>query len=88
MRFSPFFAVSLTLSLIATEKRRLTCGGDRNCYFAVDRAHTGLMDLFVTHFRKELEKAPKKKKPSVLDKLSKSLPEAAAKPGKCKAQEL
>ena len=46
------------------------------------------MDLFVTHFRKELEKAPKKKKPSVLDKLSKPLPEAAAKPGKCKAQEL
>ena len=36
--------------------------------------------MFVTHFRKELEKAPKKKKPSVLDKLSKPLPEAAAKP--------
>ena len=44
-------------------------GDDRNCYFVVDRAHTGLMDLFVTHFRKELEKAPKKKKPPVLDKL-------------------
>ena len=29
-------------------------GGDRNCYFVVDRAHTGLVDLFVTHFRKEL----------------------------------
>ena len=55
-------------------------GGDRNCYFVVDRAHTGLMDLFVTHFRKELEKTPKKKKPSVLDKLSKPLPEAAPMP--------
>ena len=33
-------------------------GGDRNCYFVVDQAHTGLVDLFVTHFRKELEKAP------------------------------
>ena len=28
-------------------------GGDRNCYFVVDQAHTGLVDLFVTHFRKE-----------------------------------
>lgn len=63
-------------------------GGDRNCYFVVDRAHTGLVDLFVSHFRKELEKAPKEKKPSVLDKLSKPLPEVAAKTGKSKAQEL
>ena len=63
-------------------------GGDRNCYFVVDQAHTGLVDLFVTHFRKELEKAPKEKKPSVLDKLAKPLPEAAAKPGKNKEQEL
>ena len=30
-------------------------GGDRNCYFVVDRPHTGLTDLFITHFRKELE---------------------------------
>ena len=63
-------------------------GGDRNCYFVVDQAHTGLVDLFVTHFRKELEKTPKEKKSSVLDKLSKPLPEAAAKPGKSKEQEL
>jgi len=63
-------------------------GGDRNCYFVVDQAHTGLVDLFVTHFRKELEKAPKEKKPSVLDKLAKPLPESAAKLGKSKEQEL
>ena len=60
-------------------------GGDQNCYFVADQAHTGLMDLFVTHFCKELEKAPKEKKTSVLDKLSKPLPEAATKPCKSKA---
>lgn len=63
-------------------------GGDRNCYFVVDQAHTGLTDLFVTHFRRELEKAPKEKKPSVLKKLAKPLPETVGKPGKSKAQEL
>jgi hypothetical protein len=55
-------------------------GGDRNCYFVVDRPHTGLTDLFITHFRKELEKAPREKKPSVLEKLQKPLPDAAPKP--------
>ena len=63
-------------------------GGNRNCYFVVDQAHTGLVDLLVTHFRKELEKASKEKKPSVLDKLAKPLPENAVKPGKSKEQEL
>lgn len=29
-------------------------GGDRNCYFAIDQAHAGLVDLFVTYFRKEI----------------------------------
>ena len=28
-------------------------GGDRNCYFVVDRVHTGLVDLFVTQARDE-----------------------------------
>ncbi len=37
-----------------------TWGGDRNCYFVIDRAHTGLVDLFVTRFRKELENVEKK----------------------------
>ena len=63
-------------------------GGDRNCYFVVDRPHTGLTDLFITHFRKELEKAPREKKPSVLEKLQKPLPDTAPKPGREKAQEL
>lgn len=63
-------------------------GGDRNCYFVVDQAHTGLVDLFVTHFRKELEKAPMEKKPSVLDKLHKPLPAIEVKSGKDKSQEL
>ena len=63
-------------------------GGDRNCYFVVDQAHTGLVDLFVTHFRKELEKAPREKKPSVLEKLQKPLPDTAPKPVREKAQEL
>lgn len=63
-------------------------GGDRNCYFVVDQAHTGLTDLFVTHFRRELEKAPKEKKPSVLEKLAKPLPEVVVKTGKSKTQEL
>ena len=56
--------------------------------FVVDQAHTGLVDLFVTHFRKELEKAPMEKKPSVLDKLHKPLPAIEVKSGKDKSQEL
>ena len=63
-------------------------GGDRNCYFVVDRPHTGLTDLFITHFRKELEKAPMEKKPSVLDKLHKPLPAIEVKSRKDKSQEL
>lgn len=63
-------------------------GNDRNCYFVVDQAHTGLTDLFVTHFRRELEKAPKEKKTSVLEKLTKPLPEVTAKSSKNKAKEL
>ena len=63
-------------------------GSDRNCYFVVDQAHTGLVDLFATHFRKELAKEPQARKPSVLEKLQKPLTEAAAVPGKPKAQEL
>ena len=57
-------------------------------HFVVDQAHTGLVDLFVTHFRKELEKAPREKKPSVLKKLQNPLPDTAPKPGREKAQEL
>lgn len=60
-------------------------GTDRNCYFVVDQAHTGLVDLLVTHVRKELarKKEPPQKKPSVLDKLQK--PESPAIETKAKA---
>jgi hypothetical protein len=49
-------------------------GTDRNCYFVIDQAHTGLVDLLVTHVRMELahEKGQPQKKPSVLDKLQKT----------------
>ena len=44
---------------------------DRSVYFVVDQAHPGLVDLFVSHFRKEQEhsKTAPEKKPSVLAKL-------------------
>lgn len=63
-------------------------GSDRNCYFVVDRAHTGLTDLFITHFRKEMVKAPQEKKPSVLEKLQKPLLEPSPGSGKNKVPEL
>ena len=63
-------------------------GQDRNCYFVVDQAHPGLVDLLVTRFRKEVKLDAPTKKPSVLEKLQKPLPEAAAKTGKDKTQEL
>lgn len=63
-------------------------GGDRNCYFVVDRPHTGLTDLFITHFRKEMAKELPVKKPSVLGKLQKPLPEPSPGSGKSKTQEL
>ena len=49
-------------------------GTDRNCYYVVDQAHTGLVDLLVTHVRKEFarEKELPQKKPSVLGMLQKS----------------
>ena len=62
-------------------------GNSRNSSFVVDRSHPAILDGFISHFRKELEKAPKEKKPSVLDKLKAPLPETSA-PGKSKAQEL
>ena len=57
---------------------------DRNCYFVVDQAHTGLLDLLVTHVRKALEKEKEQpqKKPSVLGKLQKIEALSAAEPVK------
>lgn len=57
-------------------------GNDRNRQFTVNRSHPAVLDGFITHFRKELEKAPQEKKPSVLDKLKAPLKESGveAKP--------
>jgi hypothetical protein len=63
-------------------------GTDRKCYFVVDQAHTGLVNLFVTAFRKELEKALPEKKPSVLEMLHRPLPEPKTKTEKAKNREL
>lgn len=48
-------------------------GQNRNCYFVVDQAHPGLVNMFVTHIRKELAQAQEspEKKPSVLSRLQK-----------------
>ena len=63
-------------------------GNDRNCYFVLDQAHPGLVNQLISHFRREMEKAPKGKKPSVLKKLAEPLPDAVSRPDKDKAQEL
>lgn len=62
-------------------------GYKRNSNFVVDRSHPAVLDVFITHFRKGLERAPQAKKSSVLDKLKAPVPESTA-PGKSKAQEL
>lgn len=64
-------------------------GQDRNCYFVVDQAHPGLIDLFVTHIRDELSQrreAPEKK-PSVLGRLQKMAAPTPSKPSAKKSQE-
>lgn len=67
-------------------------GQSRNCYFVVDQAHTGLVDLLVTHVRKELakEKDSPDKRPSILEKLQKNTASVQAKTPvkKFKEQEL
>lgn len=62
-------------------------GNNRNSSFVVDRSHPVLVDGLVSHFRKELDKAPMEKKTSVLDKLKAPLPETTSS-GKSKVQEL
>ncbi len=62
-------------------------GGDRRCYFVVDQAHTGLVNLFVTSFRKEHEKALLGEKTSVLEKLQKPLAEPKKNTEKSKGRE-
>lgn len=68
-------------------------GGNRNAYFAVDQAHPGLVDLLVTHVRKELaaEKAVPEKRASVLEKLHKNaatIPQTKSPVSKTKEPEL
>ena len=61
---------------------------DHSVYYVVDRAHSGLTDLFVSHFRKEQAREKEQpKKESILGKLQKPLPEPAAKAGKDKSHE-
>lgn len=58
-------------------------GGDRNTELVVDQCHPGLVDLFVTQLRRELQKEKTvhhEKRPSVLDQLRKPIPETAALP--------
>lgn len=50
--------------------------GNRNCYFVVDRSHTGLVDLFLTQARRECALA--QEKPSVRDSLNKNAGQQAA----------
>lgn len=63
-------------------------GQSRNCYFVVDQAHSGLVDLFVTHIRRELTQMREVlgKKPSVLDRLQKAGGAALPKPSAKKSQ--
>lgn len=60
-------------------------GTDRNCYFAVN-SHSGLVDLFTKLTREEAKVHVRK--PSVLEKLQKPLPEPKQKSVKSKGQEL
>jgi hypothetical protein len=61
---------------------------DRSIYYVVDKAHTALTDLFVSHFRKEQAKEREQpKKESVLGKLQKPLAKQATKPDKDKSHE-
>ena len=59
-------------------------GSDRRCYYVIDQAHPGLVDLLVTAFRKE---ETQQKKPSILEKLQTPLPEKAASANKEKTRE-
>jgi hypothetical protein len=60
---------------------------DRSISYIVE-SHSGLTDMFVSHFRKEQAKEKEQpKKESVLGKLQKPLPKQAAKPDKDKKHE-
>ena len=61
---------------------------DHSVYYVIDKAHSSLTDLFVSHFRKEQAREKEQpKKESIMGKLKKPLPEPAAKAGKDKSHE-
>ncbi len=65
-------------------------GRDRNDVFRINGVHPGLLDIFANALRKELEltKTVPLKKPSLVEKLSRPLPQKADKSGKSKEREL
>lgn len=65
-------------------------GNDRNAAFRVSSIHTGLIDLFAHTVRKELENTKTEiiKKPSLIAKIQKPLPEKNSTSSKTKEQEL
>ena len=65
-------------------------GNDRNAAFRVSAIHTGLIDLFAHTVRKELENTKTEiiKKPSLIAKIQKPLPEKNSSFTKTKEQEI
>lgn len=65
-------------------------GIDRNIVYAISETHPGLLDLFANAVRKELEliKTIPLKKPSLVEKLNRPLPQKTDKGSNSKEQEL
>ena len=65
-------------------------GRDRNAAFRISTVHPGLLDLFANTVRKEIDlsKNFSLKKPSLVEKLSRPLPQKTDTAGKTKDQEL
>lgn len=65
-------------------------GMDRNIVFAVAETHPGILNLFADAVRKELEitKTTPLKKPSLVEKLNRPLPQKTDKPAKSRDKEL
>ena len=65
-------------------------GVDRNTAFFIDSVHPGLLDLFADAVRKELalSKTAPSKKPSLVEKISRPLPQKDGKAVSDKGQEL
>lgn len=65
-------------------------GSDRNIVYAISETHPGLLDLFANAVRKELEltKTVPLKKPSLVEKLNRPLPQKTDKGSNSKEQEL